>query len=599
VVTNEGSAGGWWYRVAYGAVLVAAGLLSVLATGADATAAPACLDDGTTTTCTFSAVLRESWVVPPRVSSIAVEAYGGNGAPSDQPDDGGGTVPGGRGARVTSTIAVTAGQELSVIVGRAGSTVTTGGGASAVQLGTTWLLVAGAGGGAGGGGDGRPGGYGGDSGSAGFFGARGALGGVGGEPGPTATGGSGGQFDPQWCMTSAASGQAGASGSISTGSQLGAGGSGGFSAAVRGGGSGGDGGEGYVGGGGGGAGAWCQDDDIVSGGGGGGGGSSLGQAVVEAANDGVVNGGAGLVRIRFATPPPLPPAAATGAVSAVTAVSALVAGSVQPGSGTATPAVEYGRTTAYGSRIELAALPAGDATIAVAATLSGLQPGATYHYRVVAASAFGTAVGTDGSFTTESTVSATSRVSARWKESRLRGTIIVRGHVVGSTGEVLAELRSGARVLRAHTGATGRDGSFTLAIPLPARLLPGRYTVHVRAPGGGTTRRVVSIPAPSEGVVRSAGISGRRGANPAVRLPHGRLEIWARFVFAVPPRHGPVLVRWSAPAGLRKDVSLPRRRLVESYVGNPASGRVLPRGRYRATLIVQGLVVARTAVVIR
>ena len=56
---------------------------------------------------------------------------------------------------------------------------------------------------------------------------------------------------------------------------------------------------------------------------------------------------------------------------------------------------QYGLTDAYGSETALVSTAVG----AFSATLTGLQPGVTYHYRAVAVNADGTTYGADGTFT--------------------------------------------------------------------------------------------------------------------------------------------------------------------------------------------------------
>ena len=58
---------------------------------------------------------------------------------------------------------------------------------------------------------------------------------------------------------------------------------------------------------------------------------------------------------------------------------------------------EYGRTTAYGAASADVKVPAGTPTTGVAAWLTALTPGATYHYRLVATNAAGTTNGVDRS----------------------------------------------------------------------------------------------------------------------------------------------------------------------------------------------------------
>jgi hypothetical protein len=89
------------------------------------------------------------------------------------------------------------------------------------------------------------------------------------------------------------------------------------------------------------------------------------------------------------------PTAATGGTVAVTGWSATVAGGVEPNGLATTYLVEYGRSTAYGHSSPIASAGAGQADVAVRATLTGLRPRTVYHYRLVAINAAGTAVGAD------------------------------------------------------------------------------------------------------------------------------------------------------------------------------------------------------------
>jgi hypothetical protein len=94
------------------------------------------------------------------------------------------------------------------------------------------------------------------------------------------------------------------------------------------------------------------------------------------------------------------PTAVTGPVSAVGATSATVTGTVDPGGVATSWYVEYGTSTSYGSKTAAKSAGSGTATAAVSASLSGLNQGTTYHYRVVAVSSAGTSHGSDGLFTT-------------------------------------------------------------------------------------------------------------------------------------------------------------------------------------------------------
>jgi streptogramin lyase len=95
-----------------------------------------------------------------------------------------------------------------------------------------------------------------------------------------------------------------------------------------------------------------------------------------------------------------PPAAVTGDATGVSDTAATVTGTVDPNASATTYRFEYGPTAAYGSSTAVTSAGAGDDPVAVSAGLSGLQPGVTYHYRLVASSAVGTSAGADRTFTT-------------------------------------------------------------------------------------------------------------------------------------------------------------------------------------------------------
>lgn len=176
------------------------GALLALASPASADgvcAAPVVTDATTTITCTAAGT--GSLTVPAGVSSGQVTLLGAGGGPST---DG---APGGKGARVQATLAVTPGATLNVTVGAQGATQLgyagaggTGGGLVAVTTsGGSPLLTAGSGGGAGGPGigvtpfPGIPGGNSATPGSAGG-GSSVAGGGGGGGAGTATAGGAGG-----------------------------------------------------------------------------------------------------------------------------------------------------------------------------------------------------------------------------------------------------------------------------------------------------------------------------------------------------------------------------------------------------------------------
>jgi hypothetical protein len=95
------------------------------------------------------------------------------------------------------------------------------------------------------------------------------------------------------------------------------------------------------------------------------------------------------------------PTATTGSASAVTSTSATVAGTVNPNGAPTTYHVDYGLTTGYEAASAEHSAGSGTKAVAVSVPVSGLAPGSTLHYRIVASSSTGNAVGADKTFKTK------------------------------------------------------------------------------------------------------------------------------------------------------------------------------------------------------
>jgi hypothetical protein len=93
-------------------------------------------------------------------------------------------------------------------------------------------------------------------------------------------------------------------------------------------------------------------------------------------------------------------AVATGDASAITTSTAHVAATADPQGAAINAHVEFGTTTAYGSRTADVKLGPNTGADAFAADLSGLPAGTVIHYRAVASTDFGTVAGPDRTFTT-------------------------------------------------------------------------------------------------------------------------------------------------------------------------------------------------------
>jgi hypothetical protein len=94
------------------------------------------------------------------------------------------------------------------------------------------------------------------------------------------------------------------------------------------------------------------------------------------------------------------PSVSTGAAGSITRSAAAVSGTVNPNGRSTTYYFQYGTTTSYGPTTASQAAGSGTTAVNVSANLSGLTAGTTYHYRVHASNASGTAYGSDRTFTT-------------------------------------------------------------------------------------------------------------------------------------------------------------------------------------------------------
>ena len=159
--------------------------------------------------------------------------------------------------------------------------------------------------------------------------------------------------------------------------------------------------------------------------------------------------------------PLAPPRADAGAAASVTTTSAELTGTIDTYGGQTTYHFEYGPTTAYGSRVPGdGEAPAGMSRTprTVSRPISGLTPGTTYHYRLVARNPAGTTEGPDRTF-----VTAASDPPARGYEQVT--PVEKKGGVVNS-------------VLGFQVAADGSAASYTLVAPptdAPSALIAARY----------------------------------------------------------------------------------------------------------------------------
>ncbi len=95
------------------------------------------------------------------------------------------------------------------------------------------------------------------------------------------------------------------------------------------------------------------------------------------------------------------PTTSTSVASSVTNTSAILNGNVNPNGSATTSWFEWGTTSSYGNTTSSQSITSGTSSISVTEPISGLSPGITYHFRVVAQNSAGTSYGSDQVFMTE------------------------------------------------------------------------------------------------------------------------------------------------------------------------------------------------------
>jgi hypothetical protein len=191
-------------------------------------------------------------------------------------------------------------------------------------------------------------------------------------------------------------------------------------------------------------------------------------------------------------PPSQPPTATTTSAVSIGQSAATIRGRINPKGASTTYYFEYGLTAAYGNRTSSKTLAAGNRTRSVSATLSGLQAGRTYHYRLVATNANGTAIGNDRTFTTLAPSAAravpllSSRVRPRSDHVRpfrfrVRGTLIPPATVDRSTacrGRVTIRLKLRRKTLQLRRARIGSSCKYRSRVRVS--LSPRRHSVRLR-----------------------------------------------------------------------------------------------------------------------
>ena len=129
--------------------------------------------------------------------------------------------------------------------------------------------------------------------------------------------------------------------------------------------------------------------------------------------------------------PPQAPTVTTGSAGSITQNSAQIYGTVNPNGQSTSYYFRYGKTTSYGTSTAVNSIGSGTANVSVSATLSGLEPNTTYHYKVVATNAGVGVSGEDRTFKTDPistpTVATGSAGSITQNSAQIYGTVNPNG----------------------------------------------------------------------------------------------------------------------------------------------------------------------------
>jgi hypothetical protein len=256
------------------------------------------------------------------------------------------------------------------------------------------------------------------------------------------------------------------------------------------------------------------------------------------------------------------PAAVTGSATAVTTTSATLNGTVDPSGRPTTWYFEYGTSTSYGTKTPVKDAGSGAGAVAVAASVTGLKTGRTYHFRLVATNDAGTSRGSDQSFLTSAAPVVTTKAASSVKDTTatLNGSVNPNGQATNVYFEYGTSTAYGAKspAVSAGTGTAAKNMSAAVSG------LIGGATYHFRivaVNATGTTagtdltfmtagKPVVHTGAPSSVTGTSATLTGTVD-------PDGHSTSWY-FEYGTTTRYGTKTASRDAGSSLgAKPVSVP------------------------------------------
>jgi alpha-tubulin suppressor-like RCC1 family protein len=195
-----------------------------------------------------------------------------------------------------------------------------------------------------------------------------------------------------------------------------------------------------------------------------------------------------------------PPTVTTSAASDVGATSATLNGTVNPNGTNVTDChFNYGTSIGYGANLQCPLSGNGSSAVPAAATLYGLQPQTTYHFRLVAQNGVDTVPGGDQTFTTPAATASTAPAA---------GTLLAFGlNAYGELGSATNNRTGNPNPLPAPVALAGQNGRISqLAVG-------GEYSFAATGSG-----QLYAFGVNNEGQLGSATNSGTQNPNPTPSL---------------------------------------------------------------------------------
>lgn len=173
-----------------------------------------------------------------------------------------------------------------------------------------------------------------------------------------------------------------------------------------------------------------------------------------------------------------PPIVATSAALSIGLTSASLRGTITPSSQSTGYYFEYGTTAGYGSKTQSFVLPPpSNSQVTVSLLIAGLKQGTTYHFRLVAFNADGSATGADQSFTTNdrtkpvlTLLKVAPGIFRAAKGTRISFTLSEAATVTFKVDRVLPGVRKGRRCV-ARTARLRRGRACTRYVPVKGTLV--------------------------------------------------------------------------------------------------------------------------------